>query len=205
MSESPHPDPPDAAARGLVLIPASTHRRERWKNGGGWTREILRSPAAGDWHWRVSVAEVGSDGPFSPFPGCEREIVLLSGQGMGLHFDDGETHALTPPHGRLRFSGERSVTALLVDGPTVDFNLIWRREVIDAQLLHRPIVGSMLFFGEPGVTWVLYVLAGQVRTPAGRLAIGDAAMLDIASGQRLVIEGGGELLLAKLQARVPAT
>lgn len=201
MTESAGPESSTAASRGITLIPASTHRRERWKNGGGWTREIARAPADGDWHWRVSVAEVGCDGPFSVFPDCDREIVLLSGQGMDLHVDGGAVHRLEPPHGRLRFAGERAVTALLVDGPTVDFNLMWKREAIDAQLLHRPIVGSMLFFGEPGVTWVLYVLAGQVRTPAGVLELGDAATLGISPGQRLVIDGGGELLLAKLTAR----
>lgn len=189
----------------IELLPATAHRRERWKNGGGWTREILRSPADGDWDWRISVAEVGSDGPFSAFPGCEREIVLVSGQGMDLHFDDGETQRLEPPHGRLRFAGERPLTALLVDGPTVDFNLIWKRDAVEAQLLHRPIVGSMLFFGESGVTWVLYVLAGQVRTPAGVLDIGDAAKLDIPPGERRVIEGGGEVLLVKLSGRPAST
>ncbi|MCZ8114115.1 HutD family protein [Silanimonas sp.] len=185
----------------IELLPAANHRRERWKNGGGWTREILRFPADGAWDWRISVAEVGCDGPFSPFPGCEREIVLVSGPGMELHFADGEMQPLLPPHGRLRFPGERPLTALLVGGPTVDFNLIWKRDAIDAQLLHRPIVGSMLFFGEPGVTWVLYVLAGQVRTPAGVLEVGDAACLAILPGERRVIEGGGELLLAKLQPK----
>jgi hypothetical protein len=188
-------------ARMIELLPAATHRRERWKNGGGWTREILRAPADGDWDWRVSVADVGSDGPFSPFPGCEREIVLVSGMGMDLHFADGAAHRLEPPHGRLRFAGERPLTALLVDGPTVDFNLIWKRAVVDAQLLHRPIVGSMLFFGEPGVTWVVYVLAGQVRTRAGALDVGDAARLVVPAGERLVIEGGGEVLLVKLVTR----
>lgn len=200
MTDPTSPRSPHPAAR-ITLIPAAAHRRERWKNGGGWTREILRVPAEGEWNWRVSVAEVGSDGPFSRYPGCDREIVLLSGQGMDLHFDDGTAHALAPPHGRLCFAGERDVTALLVDGPTVDFNLMWRREVVDAQLLHRPIVGSMLFFGEPDVTWVLYVLAGQVRTAAGVLEVGDAARFDLSPGERRVIEGGGEVLLAKLRNR----
>lgn len=185
----------------IELLPAATHRRERWKNGGGWTREICRFPAEGEWAWRVSVAEVGCDVPFSAFPGFDREIVLVSGLGMDLHFGDGETRRLEPPHGRLRFDGGRTVTALLVDGPTVDFNLIWKRDAVDAQLLHRPIVGSMLFFGEPGVTWMLYVLAGEVRTPAGRLEVGDAARIDIPPGERRVIEGGGEVLLAKLGAK----
>jgi len=194
----------DAPHSVIDLLPAASHRREPWKNGVGWTHEVLRHPATGDWDWRVSVAEVCSDGPFSTFPGCEREIVLVSGLGMDLHFDDGGTHRLEPPHGRLRFSGERPVSARLVEGPTTDFNLIWKRDTVDAQLLHRPIVGPMLFFGESGVTWLLHVLAGQVCTSAGRLEAGDAARMAIGPGERQALDGGGELLIAKLRSRPPS-
>ncbi len=185
----------------IRLLPATGYRRQRWQNGAGWTREIACGGAGeSQWDWRASVAEVGESGPFSAFPGCRREIVLLAGQGMSLNFDDGESLPLLPPYGRQRFEGERALSAQLVEGPTIDFNLIWKREAVEAQLLHRPIVGSMLFFGEPEVCWLIYVLAGQVRTPEGVLDAGDAARLEADSG-RLVIDGGGELLLAKLTRR----
>jgi environmental stress-induced protein Ves len=73
--------------------------------------------------------------------GIDREIVLLSGHGVRLVFDDGEVHALAPPHGRLRFAGEAGVRGELIDGATQDFNLMWRRDLIDAQLWHRPSSG----------------------------------------------------------------
>ncbi|MFN9965665.1 MAG: HutD family protein [Lysobacteraceae bacterium] len=187
----------------IELMPANAHRREPWRNGGGWTREIARSPSEGNWDWRLSVADVGRDGPFSRFEGCDREIVLLAGQGMDLEFEDGERVALRPPHGRLRFAGERALSARLVEGPTLDLNLIWRRDPVDMQVFHRPIVGSMLFFGEPGVDWLLYVVAGRVHTPAGGLDAGDAARFVIAPGQRVVIDGGGELFLARVRRRLP--
>ena len=49
--------------------------------------------------------------------GCDRELVLLTGEGMRLNFDDGESVELTPPHDRHRFSGERALTAQLISGP----------------------------------------------------------------------------------------
>ena len=55
-------------------------------------------------------------------------LVLLSGNGLRLRFDDGAAHLLQPPHERLRFEGERAVGGELVDGTTHDFNLMWRRE-----------------------------------------------------------------------------
>jgi environmental stress-induced protein Ves len=45
-----------------------------WKNGGGETTEIAVFPdGAGlsDFDWRVSMARVDGDGPFSSFPGIE--------------------------------------------------------------------------------------------------------------------------------------
>jgi hypothetical protein len=38
-------------------------------------------------------------------------------------------------------------------GPTHDFNLMWRRDRVQAQLWHRPLVGPMVIFVEPHTTW----------------------------------------------------
>jgi environmental stress-induced protein Ves len=99
------------------VVPANEYRRERWRNGAGWTREIAAEPGdGGEWVWRLSIAEIEQDAPFSRFPGVDREIVLLSGNGVRLRFDDGSVHPLEPPHGRLRFSGEAGVQGELIDG-----------------------------------------------------------------------------------------
>jgi environmental stress-induced protein Ves len=188
------------------VIPANEYRRERWKNGAGWTREIHAHPATTStqgWDWRLSIAEIEQDAPFSTFPGIDRELVLLSGNGLRLRFDDGEVQELQPPHDRLRFAGERGVTGELVDGPTQDFNLMWRRDAIDAQLWHRPLVGPMVVFAEPGEAWALHLIAGQARfaddSALPDLAAGDTALLQAGNARlRHVIDGGGELLVARL-------
>jgi environmental stress-induced protein Ves len=75
----------------IVHLPANEYRRERWRNQLGWTREIYRQPQDdADWSWRASIAEVDRDAPFSAFPGCDRELVLLAGDGQvewGNHVD----------------------------------------------------------------------------------------------------------------------
>lgn len=186
------------------VIAANEYRRERWKNGAGWTREIVRTPETGDWDWRLSIAEIEQDGPFSVFPGIDRELVLIRGNGLRLRFSDGEVRELQPPHARLRFAGERAARSELLDGPTHDFNLMWRRDVMVAELLHRPLVGPMLFFTEPGVTWAIHLLAGQAQFDQASelppLWAGDTALL--ADGEqrgRYALEGGGELLAIKLR------
>jgi len=189
------------------VLPAHLYRRERWKNQRGWTREIARSPAQDEWNWRLSIAEIEEDAPFSRFDGIDRELVLLSGNGLRLRFDDGTVEELLPPHDRVRFAGERSVQGELVDGPTQDFNLMWRRDALGAQLWHRPLVGPMVMFVEPGSVWAVHLLAGQARfadasgLPA--LAMADTALL-VAPGaarERFVLDGGGEVLLVRLQQR----
>lgn len=193
----------------IRLLPANEYCRERWKNGLGWTREIWRYPDGADhWQWRLSIAEVDKDGPFSAFPGCDRELVLLSGEGMRLCFDDGETVSLNPPHDRHRFAGERALHAELVNGPTHDFNVIWRRASINAQVLHRPLVGAMVFFAEPDVRWLVYMLSGQAafkdQPLPVHLQLGDSALIEPGeSGSRVILDGGGEVLLVKFQQSSP--
>jgi environmental stress-induced protein Ves len=189
----------------IRLLPANEYRRERWKNGLGWTREIFRHPQdAQAWDWRVSIAEVDKDGAFSAFPGCDRELVLLTGEGMRLLFDDGETVLLNPPHDRHRFAGERALCAELLSGPTHDFNVIWRRDAVQAQVLHRPLVGAMVFFAEAGVRWLIHLLKGHAAFKDQPLPLrmqqGDSAVIEPGqSGSRVILDGGGELLLVKFQ------
>jgi len=58
------------------IIPPAQHRLMPWRNGGGRTAEIAFEPAdsPAGFRWRLSLAEVESDGPFSTFPGCCRTI-----------------------------------------------------------------------------------------------------------------------------------
>lgn len=186
------------------VLPVSGNARMRWKNGAGWTSEILRVPDGEDWQWRLSIAEIESDAPFSTFPGVQRELVLLSGNGLRLRFDDGDTHELLPPHARLRFAGERTAFGELIDGPTRNFNLMWQRDVVDARLWHRPLVGTMVVFVDAAETWVAHVIAGNARfaceSGLGDLQVGDSAVLE-GSGERrrFVLEGGGEVLLVRVR------
>ncbi len=187
------------------VIPSFEYRRERWRNGLGWTREILRVPDTEEWQVRLSIAEIEQDAAFSAFPGIERELVLLRGQGLRLCFADGAVHTLLPPHDRMRFAGEAEIHGELVDGLTHDFNLMWRRDALEAELLHRPLVGSMFFFTEPAVAWAIHLLAGQAQfegdTDLPPMDAGDTAWLAAGPRRRFALRGGGELLAIRLSAR----
>ncbi len=101
-----------------------------WRNGGGATRNLAVEPEdAGfdDFLWRVSIAEVTQSGSFSQFPGVDRTIVLLSGDGMVLRSADGSQFALTTPFVPHDFPGETAMDATLTGSATRDFNVMTRR------------------------------------------------------------------------------
>lgn len=109
-----------------------------WKNGGGVTRELLAWPSAADWVFRLSVAEVQADGPFSVFEGVQRWFAVLSGAGVYLRLGPGgagEVHMLTPRSAPFCFDGALPVDCALVDGATQDFNLMLRTDRASARML----------------------------------------------------------------------
>ncbi|MEJ5207481.1 HutD family protein [Denitratimonas sp. CY0512] len=191
----------------IQALPAENYRRERWRNGHGWTRQILRQPDEDAFHWRTSIAEISQDTLFSLYPGYRRIQVLLHGQGLQLGFADGRRTLLEPPCSHIGFGGDEVVACHLVDGPVQVFNAMWDPARIDARLLHRPVVGPMVFLHEAGVEWFVHLLAGQLQLRGDatdiRLAQGDSLRLRAAPSQRLVLDGGGEILLLRLTRHSP--
>ena len=119
---------PLAIRRAAELVPTA------WKNGNGTTCEVAVSPddaSFNDFTWRASMAEIATDGDFSPFPGIDRTLVLLGGAGVVLHLDTGrgpaEQHTLYEPFEPFRFAGETPLRATLLQGASHGFNLMIRR------------------------------------------------------------------------------
>lgn len=117
-------------------LPARSRTPVPWKNGGGVTFEIIRSPASGsldDFDWRVSTAKVDRAGPFSRFDGVERVLAVLEGR---LLLTLGEDPAVSINVGDLplAFSGEAAVQGkpLL---PVIDLNLMYRRDRCSGRML----------------------------------------------------------------------
>lgn len=116
----------ELSIRNAARVPARP-----WKNGGGATRELAVFPvgaALDDFVWRVSLADVVQDGPFSTFAGVDRTIVALDGAGFHLDFAEGGGHLLDRLFEPFAFAGEASVSARMVGGASRDFNLMVMRE-----------------------------------------------------------------------------
>jgi environmental stress-induced protein Ves len=157
-----------------MIIRLSDCPPQPWKNGLGSTREIAIHPdgaGSDDFLWRVSVAEVDSAAPFSSFPGIERQIALLDGNGFTMTLDDGCVHALTTPFAPFAFAGEARVNVTLVDGPTRDFNLMVRRKQARGEVSVWQEFGEQL--PDPS-TVLVYCARGVIDTPESPLHAGDA-------------------------------
>ena len=185
------------------VLRAADYQRMRWKNGGGWTTELAASRTNGNaFDWRISIADVESDGAFSTFPQCHRYIALLEGIGMELRSDGAEPLRLERRLQFVRFDGEAETFGKLISGPVRDFNVIVRRDTFNAEVLHRPLVGPMVFLPE-GATWFVYLASGRADVKfAGavhQLEGGESLLLaPNADSDRVVLNGGGEVVLVKL-------
>jgi len=165
-----------------------------WKNGRGRTRELaVQPPAAGmdDFLWRVSVAEVDSAAPFSAFPGIDRTIVLLDGEGFSMAMDDGRVHALTEPFAPFAFPGEAQVAVTLAGGPTRDFNLMTRRGRVRGQVdvWRKPMDADLLPH-----TVLLYCARGRLQLDDDALVAGDAWLRAATAPAQLELAPGSVVL-----------
>ena len=104
-----------------------------WKNGGGITHEIAKD--APNWGWRLSIAEVASDGPFSRFDGMARILTVIHGAGLDLHHAGGVIAAR--PMQPVVFSGDLAIECRRLGGLVHDFNVIYdpQRFVARVQIL----------------------------------------------------------------------
>lgn len=106
-----------------------------WKNGGGSTKQLLIWPKGADlsnFDFRISIATISSDGPFSLFHGIDRQLCILEGEGVrinikGNDLGQSEEIILRPNDPPFCFSGETQIESKLLDKQILDFNVMTRR------------------------------------------------------------------------------
>ena len=102
-----------------------------WRNGLGSTVELLaETPNKNEaFSWRLSIASVANDGPFSDFSGYDRTLLLLEGSGITLNKPNGIFKVLNSSLDYANFKGEDLIDATLHDGPIKDFNIMTLRSI----------------------------------------------------------------------------
>ena len=184
----------------LRVIRSNDYPARPWKNGGGTTRDILVEPPGASlegFDWRLSLAQVDRDGPFSRFDNVDRTLVLLSGA-MTLH-EPGRRIELVRGE-PVTFPGERAIEATLSGGSTLDFNVMTRRgraqhRVQNALLGKRYSVESA---ASGRTAFILFVLEGGLIVEGEPLDMYDTAVV---SAQRVLFEapaGRASVLIVEL-------
>ncbi|MFY3435275.1 HutD family protein [Achromobacter mucicolens] len=140
---------------------------EPWKNGGGVTRTLAADP---DGRWRVSIADIERDGPYSRFPGYDRVSVVLSGEGVTLQ---GEGVAVPlRPREPAPFRGDDVLQSTLIGAVRV-LNLFVRRgEAVASVTCAGVAAGRCDVGGLPGTlagrTVTQLIVAAQVGRAVGQ-------------------------------------
>ena len=131
-----------------LLIPFAGLEPAPWKNGGGSTTELAIAPPGASldkFDWRISLATIAADGPFSQFNGVDRSLALIDGPGVFLDIDEEDRFALGEDAQLIEFAGESHVIATLAGGPTTDFNVMTRRDRCHHKLGRRVLDGTSEF------------------------------------------------------------
>lgn len=175
----------------MKILRAKNYKRMPWKNGGGETVEIAVFPSEAslaDFDWRVSMATVASDGPFSSFPGIDRTLSILQGKGMRLMIDGREPVVMTGEVPPLPFPADVATSATLVDGPIVDLNVMTRRGRLAHTVQRLAIDHLQTVEGSAGTTLVL-CHGGAVRLSASE------ATADLATGDTAILKGAAAITI----------
>lgn len=185
----------------MHILRATNHRVMPWKNGGGTTTEIAVFPEGAGldaFEWRISMATVASDGPFSPFPGIDRTLAVLEGEGIVLSVDGLPDRTLNRASQPLSFPADAPTSAQLIAGPILDFNVMTRR----GRFAHRVerLVSTRSVVTPEGATLMLLCTAGTATvssdTARETLDRHDAAILD--GSFEVTVSNGGDLYLVEL-------
>jgi len=170
------------------IAQAADLARTPWKNGGGTTAEIAAFPDGSSlqaFGWRVSMADVESDGPFSIFSGIDRTLIVMEGNGIELAVGD-VTHVLDGVSPRLSFPGDERTLARLLSGPIRDLNVMTRRGVFE----HRARIVKA------GSTWPL-------NDACAAFVVAMDAALDVTIGDsRHSLQALDTLILKETQAMI---
>lgn len=174
-----------------------------WKNGGGETREIAVSPPeAGieDFDWRISMATVAEDGPFSVFEGIDRTLFILEGDGVELSFDEGKVEIIDAK-GHLSFPADAPVRAKLLGEAVVDLNIMSRRSNIRHKAEKFEVTGTRTL-DFTSTAPLLFCISGKLTIASGQrtedLGATDCMILDGDQTDAVSVVGEGVIVVVSI-------
>ena len=147
-----------------------------WANGKGTTIEMLRLDGPDGLLLRISRASVVENGPFSRFPGVERNLTVITGPGFSLRGAGLGRDLRCGLFEPVAFPGDVDIEAVGVTAPSDDLN------VMTARALPRPevvVVRDRVTLDAGGVLAAYAVegaRVGGLHLRRGELALGEGVV-----------------------------
>ncbi len=170
----------------MQILKASDGVQTPWRNGGGVTREVAAWPpgtGASDFDWRISIATVSRGGPFSAFPGVDRELAVLEGV-LRLSIQGRDELSLGPQSPSVHFQGDVLTSGDPRGAPVIDLNVMTRRGKYSSRMTRVPIQGRRGIAKRAGVAFIV-ALAPMTASQRGHeheLSPYDALWLEASDG-----------------------
>ena len=177
----------------MKILRAADYRRMPWKNGKGETTEIAvfpRDAGLDDFAWRVSMADVVEDGPFSTFPDIDRTLSVLQGEGIELAVSGQEEVRLDRDSEPFAFPADTHTSARLIAGPITDLNVMTRR----GAFRHTVRRGTIDDLGDlDAEVTLLLCQEGELEMVVGGEAVELKALDAVLLPSRVRVDIGGSL------------
>lgn len=153
------------------------------------------SPHTADgWHWQLALHTLEAGAALTTAREEAARITALDAP-LHLHHADGSERSLL----RLQVASLQPDDRTLAT-ETTRVVILQRRQNVVAELIARPLQGPMLL--PAGARWMAWLLAGRAEVQWGEarwpLPVDRPMWLPDDASQRLRIDGGGELLLLKI-------
>ena len=172
----------------MHIYRSDAYRQVPWRNGLGQTAEILTFPeGAEDFAWRISMAPVVTDGSFSIFPGIDRVLTVIEGE--GLHLAIADAPAVRVTDAPIAFPGDVPCQATLTAGPITDLNVMTRRGHWRAVVRHAEVPDRLDGTAHHLIFAIAEPLTGRVGDTSFTLGPRDTLHLTGAESPALALTG----------------
>lgn len=175
-----------------------------WKNGQGrsWSIGHSRGSNGHDHDWSVSIALVEGECEFSSYPGIDRTLGIIEGDGMRIRLGDREV-LLTQDSQPFSFDGEANVFGDILHGRHVmDFNVLTLRSTCSHSSKRIRLVDEFIPASDADVLIAHVHSAAAVIRVEGlneELGQGDTLIVEGGDIDRLRIQGNGMLLVSQVR------
>ncbi|MDR3444603.1 MULTISPECIES: HutD family protein [unclassified Dyella] len=183
----------------LSHLPADSLQGEHCAKGTAFITPIASGPEDKAWEWQMTLINMDQEVEFPAHDDLRRQFVPLDAS-VDITFPDGRTQHLSRFQ-MAEFDGANDPQACLPSVPTRTFNLKLRGDA-QGELMARPLNGTMVLLAPSGWRWFMLLLSGRANVIADhrsqQLEANDMLWIDPIPGHPIRIEGGGEIVLARL-------